>query len=155
MNVDRDLLARNNRQISIQLEHLANRRMAQNGLSAMQAHTLLYILHHSEEGTSLTAIHQKFGYSMATLSTLVKRLREKGYVQVSPCQGDDRRKILSGTQKGEQMQERLRGVLADIHSQLYDGFSEGELQELDRLQKKMLQNLSRFTKNGSQEESVS
>ena len=77
METDRSAMVRDNRQISIQLELLANRVMAQKGLTTIQAHMLLYILAHSAQGTSLTDIHREFGYSMAPLSGLVKRLREK------------------------------------------------------------------------------
>ena len=81
--------------------------MAQKGLTAIQAHMLLYILDHSEPGISLTDIHREFGYSMAALSGLVKRLREKDYVRVEPCARDDRKKLLFGTDKGEEVREFL------------------------------------------------
>ena len=89
METDRSAMVRDNRQISIQLELLANRVMAQKGLTTIQAHMLLYILAHSAQGTSLTDIHREFGYSMAALSGLVKRLAEKGYVRVEPCVRDE------------------------------------------------------------------
>ena len=100
MEVNRSVLIQENRQINIQLEQSGNRAMAQKGLTAIQAHILLYILDHSDRGISLTDIHREFGYSMAALSGLVKRLREKGYVRVEPCAQDDRRKLLFGTGKG-------------------------------------------------------
>ena len=77
MGEDLRRMARKNRQISIQLELLANRALAQTGITAVQADVLLFILNHAEEGTSLTDIHQAFGYSMAAISSLLKRLREK------------------------------------------------------------------------------
>ena len=107
MGEDLRRMARKNRQISIQLELLANRALAQTGITAVQADVLLFILNHAEEGTSLTDIHQAFGYSMAAISSLLKRLREKGYVRVEHCREDDRRKLLFGTEKGEQVQEFL------------------------------------------------
>ena len=77
MEVNRSVLIQENRQINIQLEQSGNRAMAQKGLTAIQAHILLYILDHSDRGISLTDIHREFGYSMAAMSGLVKRLREK------------------------------------------------------------------------------
>ena len=145
MEVDRNMMIQENRQINIQMEQIANRAMAQRGLTAVQAHMLLYILDHSEKGTSLTSIHQKFGYSMAALSGLVKRLREKGYVRAEPCAQDDRKKLLFGTNKGEQVREFLDRSIVSAQDQLYSGFSLDELATLDRLQKKMLRNLSALT----------
>ena len=152
METDRSAMVRDNRQISIQLELLANRVMAQKGLTTIQAHMLLYILAHSAQGTSLTDIHREFGYSMAALSGLVKRLREKGYVRVEPCVRDDRRKLLFGTRKGEEVRDFLDRTILRAQDQLYREFSAQELAELDRLQKKMLHNLSGLTQSDCKEE---
>ena len=152
METDRSAMVRDNRQISIQLELLANRVMAQKGLTTIQAHMLLYILAHSAQGTSLTDIHREFGYSMAALSGLVKRLREKGYVRVEPCVQYDRRKLLFGTRKGEEVRDFLDRTILRAQDQLYREFSAQELAELDRLQKKMLHNLSELTQSDCKEE---
>ena len=142
MDVDRTEMIRVNRQINIQLERAATQTIAQKGLTGIQGHLLLCILAHSDKGMSLTDIRQKFGYSMAALSGLVKRLREKGYVRVEPCAQDDRRKLLFGTGKGEEVREFLDRSILRAQDQLYQGFSQEELATLDRLQKKMLKNLS-------------
>ena len=49
MGEDLRRMARKNRQISIQLELLANRALAQTGITAVQADVLLFILNHAEE----------------------------------------------------------------------------------------------------------
>ena len=136
------LLIRNNRRISIQMEQWVNRQLAPQGITAIQAQILVYILRHSDHGTSLTAIHREFGYSMATLSGMLKRLREKGYVRVRHCDGDDRYKLLFGTKKGMEMGQYLQQAIRSLQSQLYAQFSQEELQALDHLQQKMLANLS-------------
>ena len=145
MDVDRTEMIRVNRQINIQLERAATQTIAQKGLTGIQGHLLLCILAHSDKGMSLTDIHQEFGYSMAALSGLVKRLREKGYVRVEPCAQDDRRKLLFGTGKGEEVREFLDRSILRAQDQLYQGFSQEELATLDRLQKKMLKNLSAWS----------
>ena len=142
MGVDRDAMVRDSRIISIQLERVANRAMARKGLTAMEAKVLLYILDHSDRGASLTEMQREFGYSMAALSGQAKRLREKDYVRAEPCAGDDRRKLLFGTEKGSKAREGLGCSLMEIQDRLYDGFTQEELAAMDRLQKKMLRNLS-------------
>ena len=151
LDVDRSVLVRDNRQISIQLEQAATRAMAQQGLTGAQAQMLLFILAHAERGISLTDIHREFGYSMAALSGMVKRLREKDYVRVEPCAQDDRRKLLFGTRKGEKVREFLDRSILQTQDRLYDGFSGEELAALDRLQKKMLWNLSTWKQGNCKE----
>lgn len=140
--LDRTELASANRQIGIQLELQANRVIARRDLTGAQGRMLLYILEHSEAGTSLTQIHDAFGYSKAALSAILKRLREKGYVRVEPCARDDRRKLLFVTEKGRQVKASLDQAFSTACDQLYHGFSESELAQLDRMQRKMLCNLS-------------
>lgn len=148
-------LLRENRWICIQIEQYGNHCLAHTGLTSVQAYILLYILRHSDRGTSLTDIHREFGYSMAAMSGLVKRLREKDYVRVEPCARDDRKKILFGTDKGKEAREFLDRAICEAQNQLYSGFSPEELATLDRLQKKMLRNLSALTQNHSKEVSKS
>ena len=147
MESDRDILVEDNRKISIRLEQLANQTMAQKDLTACQARILLYILQHSSEALSLTDLHRKFGYSMAALSAQIKHLRAKGYIQAVPCADDDRKKLLVGTRKGEEVHQFLVRSIQQVHSRLYDRFSEAELNALDSLQKKMLRNLSALSED--------
>lgn len=143
--LDREQILRDNRRICIWMEQWANSSLAHWELTAIQAQILLYILERSDQGTSLTSLHRHFGYSMAALSSMLKRLKEKGYVRVEHCAGDDRRKLLFATEKATQLQTFLSQTTGQIQHRLYDCFSQEELATLDRLQKKLLNNLSILT----------
>ena len=82
MEMDAGRLLRDGRWLCIQAEQCIGRRLASTGLTAAQAQILLCLLDRDGQGTLLTEIHRAFGYSMATLSSMVKRLREKGYIRV-------------------------------------------------------------------------
>ncbi len=139
---DLDQMAWDNRRIFLQMELCANGILAPQDMTAVQAHVLLQILNHGEQGTSLTALHRVLGYSMAHLSTTLKSLRKRGYVRMESCTQDDRCKIIFATPQGEALREFLNGAVAAIRGRLYSSFSQSELQDMYRLQKKMLQNLS-------------
>lgn len=143
--VDRSRLIRDNRWISIQMEQWVNRTLEPVGLTAAQASILLHVLNQGEEGTSLTAIHRAFGYSMPTLSGMLKRLREKGYLRVEPCADDDRCKKLLGTEKGRRLQRELEERSRQMEERLYSCFTGEELRDLDALQRKLLGHLSILT----------
>ena len=142
MAVNRSRLARDSRQICIQMERLANEYLAGADITGVQAQMLLYLLRQGETGASVTDLHQVSGYSKATISNLVKRLREKGYVRAEPCREDDRRRLLFTTEKGRRQQALLMTAVRSVEDALYQGFSPEELSTLDRLQKRMLQNVS-------------
>ena len=141
-DTDFDVLVRDVRHIVIQLEALANQSVARSGLTGVQAYLLLYILHRSGKGTSLTEIQRELRYSKSTLSATVKRLRDMGYVRIVSYAGDDRRKILFATGKGEEIREFLEQSVSEVHHRLYGGFSGTELDTLSGMQKRMLRNLS-------------
>ena len=101
-HIDENRLVHDNRLISIKMEQLANSALAQSELTAVQAHILQYILGRSESGTTLTAIHREFDCSMGSLSCILKRLREKGYIRMEGCKSDDRQKLIFATEKGEE-----------------------------------------------------
>lgn len=145
-------ILRENRWICVQMEQYVNRCLAPVGLTAIQAYILLYILRHSDQGTSLTAIHREFGYSMPTLLGMLKRLRSKGYVRVEHCDGDDRRKLLFGTEKGQQVHTYLDRSIRRVQDRLCDHFTQEELDTLSHLQGKMLENLSALREQTEKEE---
>ena len=134
-----------NRRISIQMEQWINSSLAPWGLTATQAQVLLYILAHSTSGTSLTDIHREFGGSMPALSGILQRLKEKGYVRAAPWAGDDRKKLLFATPSAQALGQHLDRSSCQARRCLCSCFSPEELATLDRLQQKLLTNLSTLT----------
>lgn len=143
--IDENRLVHDNRLISIKIEQLANSALAESELTAVQAHILQYILGRSEFGTTLTAIHREFDCSMGSLSCILKRLREKGYIRMEGCKSDDRQKLIFATEKGEEASGFLDSALGSVKERAYGCFTASELAQLDGLQKKMLRNLTELT----------
>ena len=152
MNSSPRRLIQDGRQIGIGLDQLINRILAQADITGVQALTLLYILQNSQNGVSVTSLHLASGHSKATVSKLVKRLWEKGYVSLEPSREDGRQRLLYGTEEGRQLKVFLECSIAASENQLYRGFSPGDLEALDRLQKKMLENLSPAPESKQKEE---
>ena len=101
MDVDLGEMIKDCRFIGMQLSSRGSKALSDQGLTPIQARVLLYILKHSERGTSLTEIHRETGYTMAATSGLIKRLRENGYILM----GDDNRITL--TEQGEAIARRI------------------------------------------------
>lgn len=154
MTLNRRSLIQDGRQINIQLDQLANRSLSEADITGVQALTLLYILQNAEAGVSVTSLHLASGHSKATVSRLVKRLWEKGYVSLETSMEDGRQKLLSGTAKGLQLQHFLERSISKSEEILYRDFSPGELENLNRLQKKMLKNLSTAPESFQKEETA-
>lgn len=70
------------------------------------------------------------------------------------CANDERRKLLFVTDKGRQVRDFMDSSMRALPQMLYRGFSDEELATLNRLQKKMIGNLSGPHNNSSMEEST-
>lgn len=145
MDVDLGEMIKDCRFIGMQLSSRGSKALSDQGLTPIQARVLLYILKHSERGTSLTEIHRETGYTMAATSGLIKRLRENGFVRVESYRLDERKKLLFATDKGMRVRALMDECMAQLPNQLYRDFTEDELVVLNQLQKKMLRNLSMNT----------
>ena len=100
-------ILRNTKKINIALDTYLNERLASTDLTAAQGNVLFFILEHF--GVHSTRIHKQLGISRGTVSGLIKKLREKGYVSFSSCDTDDRQKPILVTEKANALREALSG----------------------------------------------
>lgn len=150
MKTKHSCIIHDHRKIGIQLEYLMSKDMAAHGFTAVQAYILLHVLDHPE-GTSLTALCQELGSSMSSLSCMIKRLKNNGYIHVEHHPDDDRCKLLFGTQKGFDARQTLEQTIQNSLNNIFHDFSQDELKNLEHIQKKILNNLSDYAKNNRSE----
>ena len=68
-------------------------------ISGIQAYFLVYILRHHPKGTFLTELYHEIGVSKPTLSVLIKKLKQKGYLSLEENPEDIRKKKVVPTAK--------------------------------------------------------
>lgn len=120
------------KKINIDLETHVEKILRKDDMSGTQVYFLVYILRHYPAGTYITELSREIGISKATMSALVKKLREKGYLCFQQNLGDVRKKKVVPTKKLEaegeeflqnarQMEKKLCGVLdQEERQQLFD-----------------------------------
>lgn len=100
-----------------------------------QVYFLVYILRHHPEGTYLTELCRETGLSKATLSALIKKLREKDYLYFLTDPDDVRKKKVLPTAKlkaeGKEFLERAERMESEICSAL-DHKEQLQLWKLER-----------------------
>lgn len=129
------------RQLNIRLEMYLNQAISGQGLTAAQAQLLLYILRSGENGVCATEIHHALRISKPSVSALVKKLKEKGYVTTQASLSDDRQKIIVATDSGKKMTQSIRKTMTGLQKRICTGLEKQELAELQYLQEKMLLNV--------------
>lgn len=87
------------KKLSLDLDIQLERSMREKNMSGVQVYFMVYILRHHPRGTYITEMCREIGVSKATLSVLVKKLREKGYLCFQETPGDVRKKRIVPTEK--------------------------------------------------------
>ena len=137
------ILLEDMRKISLGIETKLNKMMTQLGLTASQGYVLIYILEHASQGISSTQLHRKLGVSRATVSGLLKKLRTKGYLEFQDCEHDNRLKMIFVTKQGTELREILKQNIMRASGVIFADFSKNEVETMNELQQKILENLYR------------
>ncbi|HIY00482.1 MAG TPA: MarR family transcriptional regulator [Candidatus Blautia faecipullorum] len=134
------------KKINIDLEIRLEKALRRKNLSGTQVYFLVYILRHHPLGTYITELCREVGISKATLSVLVKKLREKGYLCFRENPGDVRKKMILPTEKlNEEGAEFLRQA-ERLETEICGALEPGETQRLWELENKILTGLSETEK---------
>lgn len=118
-----------------------DRMFSEYGLTASQCEVLDYLIGRGGEDVISTDVHMELGTSRASVSMILKRLRQKGYVVFGSSPGDDRRKRIHLTERSCRIAQKIEDKAAVIDDALFRGFSRQEREQVKELLLRMLLNL--------------
>ena len=116
--------------------------LKQKDITGVQVYFLVYILRHHPDGTYLTELCREIGVSKATLSALIKKLREKGYLYFLPEPDDIRKKKVIPTEKLAAEREELLEKAGQMEAGICGVLDLKEQAQLWNLERKLLNQLS-------------
>ena len=123
---------------------IMNKILSEKNISAFNGEQgrILHVLW-EEDGISIKELSFKTGLAVSTLTKMIDRMEEANLIKRIPDK-KDRRKILI---KLTEYTNSLKGVYDEISQKMtdysYDGFSENEIETMERLLKKMLDNVEK------------
>ncbi len=113
-----------------------NRRMAEYGLTSIQADVLVFILmNYEKREVNQLDVQAVFKLTNPTVSGIVDRLEEKGFIKRVRSEKDARFRSLVALPKGIALDETLRHSAAEAENYLVRNMSEEEQAEFERLLK--------------------
>ena len=113
-----------------------NRRMAEYGLTSIQADVLVYVLkNYREREVNQLDVQAVFKLTNPTVSGIVDRLEEKGFIKRVRSEKDARFRSLLALPKGAALEKTLCLSAAEAESELVRNMSEAEQAEFARLLK--------------------
>lgn len=123
-------------------------------MTGIQVYFMVYILRHHTQGTYLTELCRETGLSKPTLSALIKKLRERGYLYFHEDPEDVRKKKVLPTEKlldeGREFMHKAELMESEIGSVL----DQKEKIQFRNLEQKLLTQLSRMGQNEKNRQEV-
>lgn len=126
------------KKISLTLPPQLEEHLKTGDMSGVQVYFLVYILRHHPNGTYLTELCREIGASKSTLSALIKKLREKGYLCFQENPEDIRKKEVLPTEKLLAEREELLAKAVFMETELCGRLNPKERGQLWNLGQKLL-----------------
>lgn len=129
------------KKISEKLDKRANEEGRRRDVTYSQGKILWYLHKHADEQVTMRDMEKYFDCSHATVFGLVKRLEEKGRVELVPDTRDKRAKVVRLTDLQQNTFARLKAQRMRVEEILLKGFTDREkqvfLEYLDRIYKNL------------------
>lgn len=105
---------------------------------------ILFALWKKDE-VPITEIARETLLHKSTLTKMLDRLEKSGHILREPSIEDRRITVIKLTEKNRRLQEKYDKVSEDMRRIYYKGFSQSEIQQLDHLLSRVLDNLVEHT----------
>lgn len=136
------------RQISAALDSHCRSMSERGELTPTQCFCIMYIYEHKGKDFCSTDLCDILGTSRASVSLLLKGLKQKGYLRMSSVEGDDRKKQLELTPKAAEFTAFLKNDMDDLDKAICSGISPEDILVISRGLKIVLANLKQYQKGG-------
>lgn len=127
--------------LNIRMEEMIDTSMEDCGLTAAQSNVLGFIMDNELDRPNSTDLHRRMHLSKASISVTLKKLREKGFLELRVNPQDDRQKQIAVTEKAWKMKDGIDARFTSLHGCIYRGISGEELVLVTAVLRKMLDNL--------------
>ena len=81
----------------------------------------------------------------STLTTMLNRLEDEGYLKRIPSEKDRRKTLIKLTEKNQELQEKYVQVSSEMNELFYHGLTEQEKDEFERYLERILDNLITYS----------
>lgn len=111
------------KRIHHKMEQRGNALLKEEGLTMVQAHGILFLLHCENHCASMKELEKDLNIAQSTVAGLVSRLEKSGFLEVLPDLEDKRVKNVKLTPKAEGSGERILGSLLETDERILSAFT--------------------------------
>ena len=121
-------------------DQVMNTALASMDLTAAQGHVMAFVTHRQSPPCARD-IEEAFQLSHPTVSGILSRLEQKGFIELRPDAQDRRCKRIYLLSKGKELHDTMHQTILTTEEKLVDGFTEEEQQQFAALLKRAIDNL--------------
>lgn len=121
-------------------QQATNNALASMDLTAAQGHVMGF-LNHRETPPCARDIEEAFQLSHPTVSGILSRLEQKGFIEMRPDPQDRRCKRIYVQEKGAQLHETMHQTIRSTEEKMVQDFTEEEKEQFELLLKRAIHNL--------------
>ena len=130
------------KQINNVFEKELNERLKDIGITSSQCAVLDYLFHTSKEEVSQRDVEKNLNLKNPTVTGILRRLDEKGYILCVPNAHDNRKKNIYLTEKAYDIQRRMEADRRKLDRELTRGLTKREVEALRKNLEKLLYNIA-------------
>lgn len=130
------------KQINNVFEKELNDRLRTVGITSSQCAVLDYLFHTNKEEVNQRDVERNLNLKNPTVTGLLNRLDEKGYILCVPNEEDKRKKNIYLTEKAYDIQRRMEADRKKLDKRLTMGLTKKEVAAVTRALEKMLYNIA-------------
>lgn len=130
------------KQINNLYEKEINNQLKGIGITSSQCEVLDYLFHCDKEEVNQRDIERALSLKNPTVTGILQRLDEKGYILIVPNGKDKRRKNVYLTEKAYDIQRKMEANRRKVDRNLTIGMSKREVEALQKMLGRVLYNMS-------------
>lgn len=130
------------KQINNIYEKELNERLKKLGITSSQCAVLDYLFHTNKEEVNQRDVEKNLSLKNPTVTGILKRMEEKGFILIVPNTTDRRKKNIYLTEKAYDIQRKMDADRRKLDRRLIIGLSKKEVETLSKGLEKVLYNIS-------------
>ena len=120
---------------------LGDENLQKEGITVSQLRVIAYISRHNDCPVYQKELEDQFGIRRSSVTGILQNMEKSGLLVRSGSKEDARVKIVSLTEKGVELDEKLKSYIQSLESEMMKDFTEAEKELLRNFLLRMLENL--------------
>ena len=127
--------------VANRFRRLGDENLQKEGITISQLRVIIYISQHGDGPVFQKDLEEHFDIRRSSVTGLLQNMEKSGLLVRSGSEKDARVKIVSLTEKGRKLDEKLKNYVYGLESELMKGFTPEEKELLQSFLLRMLENL--------------